>query len=246
LRHHYRHPPASRSRHQIGNSALPPLPPSFNARSHSLDGLLDSNGGKTDWTTGSSANMTAEGLNNKNINNNHKNNIENRSMTESTNQSDGNVKDAIRNTANRRSKSLDDLLDDDQMIILEDEREVQSMENILEKAGCEVVASNESIMCSLPPISSEKMCENEVMMVDNSMLIHTEPDDRDVSNNDSGIQCDASSDTPKLLSDNSSLDDDAISNTVSITSSTASDNKKQPGKTFLNKYVKKVKNLMKK
>lgn len=182
--------------------------------------------------------MTAEGLNN---NSNNKNN-ENRSMTESTNQSDGNVKDTIKNTTNRRSKSLDDLLDDDQMIILEDEREVQSMENILEKAGCEV-ASNESLRCSLSPISTEKVCENEVMMVDNSMLIHTEPDDRDVSNNDSGIQCDPS-DTPKLLSDNSSLDDDAVSNTISITSSTASD--KKPGKTFLNKYVKKVKNLMKK
>lgn len=179
--------------------------------------------------------MTAEGLKN---NNNNKNN-ENRPMTESPNQSD--VKDTIRTTTNRRSKSLDDLLDDDQMI-LEDEREVQSMENILEKAGCEV-ASNESITASLSPISTEKMCENEVMMVDNSMLIQTEPDDRDVSNNDSGIHCDPS-DTPKLLSDNSSLDDDAISNTISITSSTTSD--KKPGKTFLNKYVKKVKNLMKK
>lgn len=199
---------------------------------------MDSNG-KADRARGSSANVTAEGLNN---NSNNKSN-DKRTMTETANQSDGNVKETIRNTTNRRSKSLDDLLDDDQLIIIEDDREVQSMENILEKAGNEVAASNESIMCSLPPISTEKMCENEVMMVDNSMLIHTEPDDRDVSNNDSGIQCD-SSDTPKLLSDNSSLDDDAVSNTISIASSTASD--KKPGKTFLNKYVKKVKNLMKK
>lgn len=182
--------------------------------------------------------MTAEGLNN---NSSDKSN-EKRSMTESTNQSDGNVKDTIKNTTNRRSKSLDDLLDDGHLMIIEDEREVQSMENILEKAGNKVT-SNESIICSLSPISTEKLCENEVMMVDNSMLIQTEPDDRDVSNNDSGFQCD-SSDTPKLLSDNSSLDDDAVSNTISITSSTTSD--KKPGKNFLNKYVKKVKNLMKK
>lgn len=187
--------------------------------------------------------MSAEGLKNNNSNSNNNNNSnENRTMTESVNQRDGSVKDAIRNTTNRRSKSLDDLLDDDQLMIIEDEREVQSMENILEKAGS-VKASRESIMCSLSPISSEKMCENEVMMVDNSMLIQTEPDDQDVSQNDSGIQCD-SNDTPKLQSDNSSLDDDAISNTISLTSSTASDRKS--GRTFLNKYVKKVKNLMKK
>jgi len=81
-----------------------------------------------------------------------------------------------------------------------------------------------------------------VIMVDNSMLIHSpEPDYQDVSQNDSGIACD----TPKMQSDTSSLDnDDAISNTVSLTSSTASERKS--GKAFLNKYVKKVKNLMKK
>lgn len=244
LRHHYRHPPASRSRHHIGNSALPPLPPMHvNARSHSLDGLLDTNG-KTQWSalpTGSGLKMTAEGLNNSTDNVN-----EMKSMTDSINQSDGSSsKDTIRTTTNRRSKSLDDLLDDDQLLIVEDERETQSMENILENTGVKS-ASNESIDCSVSPVPSEKMCENEVMMVDSSMMIHTEPEeidyDREYSQNDSGIQCDAN-DTPKLQSDNSSLDDD-ISNTISITSSTASD--KKSGKTFLNKYVKKVKNLMKK
>lgn len=189
--------------------------------------------------TGPSANMTAEGLNNNNSNNN---NYEKRSMTESMNQSDGGSKETIRKTVNRRSKSLDDLLDDDQLLIVEDERETQSMENILEKTGSKV-ASNESINCSMSPISTEKMCENEVIMVDNSMLLQSEPDDSEISHNDSGIQCD-SGDTPKLQSDASSFEDDTISNTISLTSSTASERKS--GKTFLNKYVKKVKNLMKK
>lgn len=195
---------------------MPPLPPSIghNARSHSLDGLLDSSStGKAQWTPPGT--NTAEGLN--------KLHHEDRNTM---NQSQEGTKDAVRNTTNRRSKSLDDLLDDDQLIV-EDERETQSMENIL--------ASNESITeCCASPDPSEKMCENEVMTVDNSMLMH---DEHDESQNDSGIQCD----TPKLHSD----DDDTISNTISITSSTASD-KKATGKTFLNKYVKKVKNLMKK
>lgn len=203
---HYRHPPASRSRHHIGNSALPPLPPSINARSHSLD-LLDSSTGKTQWKPPGS--NTVEGLNKK---------IEEES-----------IKDAIRKSTNRRSKSLDDLLDDDQLLIVEDDRETQSMENIL--------ASTESITeCCASPDPSEKMCENEVMTVDNSMSMH---DDHD--HDDSGIQCD----TPKRTSDSSSFEDDTISNTISLASSTASD-KKATGKTFLNKYVKKVKNLMKK
>lgn len=184
--------------------------------------------------------LTAEGLNNNKISNN---NNEKRSMTDLMNQSDGGSKETIRKTVNRRSKSLDDLLDDDQLIIVEDERETQSMENILEKTGGSKAASNDSINCSMSPISTEKMCENEVMMVDNSMLLQSEPDENEVSQNDSGIQCD-SSDTPKLLSDASSFDDDTISNTISLTSSTASERKS--GKTFLTKYVKKVKNLMKK
>lgn len=203
LSHHYRHPPASRSRHLIGNSALPPLPPSINARSHSLDGLLDSSTGKAQWTP---PGATAEGLNKE--------------------KEEEIKKENVRNTTNRRSKSLDDLLDDDQLLIVEDERETQSMEDIL--------ASTESITeCCASPDPSEKMCENEVMTVDNTMSLH---DDQD----DSGIQCD----TPRV-SDASSFEDDTISNSISLASSTASD-KKAAGKTFINKYVKKVKNLMKK
>jgi hypothetical protein len=196
-----------------------------------LDGLLDSNG-PAQWPApmqkGSSSNITVEGLKNH----------EKNSMTEPISQRNGS-KDAIRNTTNRRSKSLDDLLDDDQdLLIIEDERETQSMENILENADSKR-ASNESIMCSASHNSSEKMCGNEVMMVDNSMQVQPESDP-EISQNDSGIQ----SDGPMRKSDTSSFDDDSISNTISISSSTASE--KKSGKTFLNKYVKKVKNLIKK
>lgn len=226
-RHHYRHPPTSR--HLIGNSALPPLPPS--ARSHSLDGLLDSDR-TTQWSEPMPLASTAEGLN-------HNQNIlrDKKTSSDSPCQSDRGSKDTIRNTTNRRSKSLDDLLDDDQLMIVEDERETQSMENILESA------SNESIVGSLSPVLSERMCGNDVMLVNNSILTQSEPDiDRDMSQNDSGIQC-GSSDTPKLQSDASSFDD-TVSRTISNSSSTASE--KKSGKTLLNKYVKKVKNFMKK
>lgn len=175
---------------------------------------------------------TAEGLN-------HNQNIlrDKKTSSDSPCQSDRGSKDTIRNTTNRRSKSLDDLLDDDQLMIVEDERETQSMENILESA------SNESIVGSLSPVLSERMCGNDVMLVNNSILTQSEPDiDRDMSQNDSGIQC-GSSDTPKLQSDASSFDD-TVSRTISNSSSTASE--KKSGKTLLNKYVKKVKNFMKK
>ncbi len=99
------------------------------------------------------------------------------------------------------------------------------------------MASTESLHTS--PVPSEKMCENEVITVDSSMLLNDDEscNKRESIEDDSGIQSDM-----KLQSDTS--DDDAISNTVSLTSSTASERKS--GKAFLNKYVKKVKNLMKK
>lgn len=163
--------------------------------------------------------MAAEGLYDK------KNN-EIKPMThDSLNQS--NV-ESVRKTKNRRSKSLDDLLDD-QMTIVEDDRETQSMENILESAG------SKTDICSATPVSSEKLCENEVMIVDNTMMIQIEEPD-DSSQNDSGIGASKSY--------NSSIDEDTLSNTISLASSTASD--KKSGKTFLNKYVKKVKNFIKK
>lgn len=168
---------------------------------------------------------TAEGLNKSN--NNEKNPV-----TESMNQSDS--KDSIKSTTNRRSRSLDDLLDDDNLLIVEDERETQSMENILENND-DSKHSNEYISCSVSP-DAEKMCENEILLVDSSMPVETE-----VENDDSGI---VTMDTPKVLSDAGSIDDDTISNSISLTSSNTSENKK--GKTFLNKYMKKVKNLIKK
>lgn len=225
-----RNPPSSRSRHLIGNSVLPPLPPNINARSHSLDGLLDSSE-RVKWSQMSmnQSALAAEGLNKSN-------NSEKKPLIESRNQSDS--KDSIKSTTNRRSKSLDDLLDDDNLLIVEDERETQSMENILEKADPKL-ASNESITISASP-DVEKMCESEILLVDSSMPMS---DECEVENDDSGIH---SMDANKLNSEAGSFDDDTISNTISLTSSTASADKKSSGKTFLNKYMKKVKSLIKK
>lgn len=174
--------------------------------------------------------LAAEGLNKSNSS-------EKKPLTESRNQSDS--KDSIKSTTNRRSKSLDDLLDDDNLLIVEDERETQSMENILEKTDPKL-ASNESITVSASP-DVEKMCESEILLVDSSMPMS---DECEVENDDSGIH---SMDANKLNSEEAgSFDDDTISNTISLTSSTASADKKSSGKTFLNKYMKKVKSLIKK
>lgn len=199
---------------------MPPLPPNtLNTRSHSLDGLLDTST-KTQWSE--LPKLTGEGLKEKN------------SSSESTKLDDS--KETIK-SKNRRSKSLDDLLDedDDILLLVEDERETQSMENILENSGN---AESCDLFLPVSPAPSEKLCENEVITVDCSIIQQNEPTE---DHDDSGIQCDT---PPKLQSDTSSLDEDALSNTISITSSTASERKS--GKTFLNKYVKKVKNLMKK
>lgn len=164
-------------------------------------------------------------------------NTEKKSLPESRNQSDS--KDSIKSTANRRSKSLDDLLDDDSLRIVEDERETQSMENIIEKSDPKLI-SNESINVSPSP-DAEKMCESEILLVDSSMPMS---DAHELDNDDSGIH---SMDTNKPnLEEAGSFDDDTISNTISLTSSTASAERKASGKTFLNKYMKKVKSLIKK
>jgi hypothetical protein len=138
--------------------------------------------------------------------------------------------DTIRTTKNRRSKSLDDLLNennDDDMLM------TQSMENILENSA--KTASIDSLSPS-SPVPSEKMCENEVITVDCSKELIDDSDCRD----DSGIQCDSS----KPQSDNSSFDEDAVSNSPSISSSTTSERKS--GRALFSKYLKKVKNLGKK
>lgn len=215
--------PSYRTRHNIGNSSLPPLPPnSLNSRSHSLDGLLESDGSK-------SQNIAGEGLNEKRNLSSSSKKLNNKNEPMSLRYHNVDSKENIRTTKNRRSKSLDDLLDEDEMLILVDD-EARSMENI--------EASNESLS-HVSPVPSEKLCENEVITIDNSIL-HENKNESIEDQDDSGIH----SDVCKLQSDTSSLDDDALSNTVSITSSTASERK--PSKTLLNKYVRKVKNLMKK
>ncbi|CAO1372534.1 unnamed protein product [Diamesa serratosioi] len=258
----YRHPNASTAfnrynGHNIRNSSLPPLPPTISARSHSLDGLLETNP-KTNYNTkllpngngglNDKSQTTGEGkLNAKNQIADHKSRLCADNLRN---------KDSMKNqSANRRSKSLDDLLDNDGSLLidenvdLDDQQHNQSMENLLENTGkCSKNVSTESFICnSVSPVPSEQPCENETMTVDNSRMIES-LDDNDSSHNDSGIQCDPDDATPKFQSDNSSFEnDDTISNTISMASSVdPKDPERKGNKTFLNKYVKKVKNLMKK
>ena len=186
-----------------GLSHRPPLPPNINNRSHSLD-VLDT----TDKSSNDDDN--AQSKTSKHLKNSNKNKSEHPSPPELTQNKESTVK-----ASNRRSRSLDDLLDDTEnsLICVEEDDHTRSMENMPE----------------LP-------CEHEVITVNNSMQMS---DQENSVNDDSGIQC-CSFDESAENADN----EDSRSNSVSIASSDLKDERKP--KTFLNKYVKKVKSFIKK
>lgn len=158
-----------------------------------------------------------------------------------------NSKESIRSSMDsvkkRRSRSLDDLLDNDSMLV-EELDETQSMENLQETSE----KNDETFVCS-SPTPSEKPCENEVLeILDNSINVKNEH----YLNDDSGIQCN-SSDNESLINinmnnKNNQLTDneDNVSMSYSVASSDQRDEKSGKNKKFLNKYVSKVKKLMKK
>jgi hypothetical protein len=143
----------------------------------------------------------------------------------------------------RRSRSLDDLLDNDSMLV-EELDETQSLENLSENMD------KKDKFCCSSPTPSENPCENEVLeIMDNS--INVKNGHFNNLNDDSGIQC-SSSDNDSLIhinnKNNNQLTDneDNISMSISVTSSEPRDEKSGKNKKFLNKYVSKVKKLMKK
>lgn len=149
-------------------------------------------------------------------------------------------------TKNRRSRSMDDLFDDDRSPtnFLEN---TQSMENLLseelpiapesppikvmgniclnrrfvEKPE-ELKVAERDLDVDSPGSCSEQPCENEIITVDNTPRTFSEPEEKISPEDD-------------VLSTNSSLN--------SFASSTGSKKSSTP---FINKYVKKVKSLMKK
>lgn len=193
-----------------GLSRRPPLPTNINSRRHSLDVLA------------SVDNSADEECNNdsKNSKNSNKNDYQN--ATEVTKS-----KEIIMTKAtNRRSRSLDDLLDsnEDSLLCADEDDHTRSLEN----------------MQSSGEIPYEKPCEHEVITVDNSIQMHDSDScltSMASHNDDSGIQCSSFEETVENV-DN----EDSRSNTESIASI---DHERKP-KTFLNRYVKKVKSFIKK
>jgi hypothetical protein len=243
-------------RRSSGSSGLPPLPPNISTRSHSLDGLLETTATNNQLgeATGEDNQINTSGCSSFD---------ENKIKSNDVNMSKESIKSSMDSVKKRRSRSLDDLLDNDSLIVedMEDDDEhTQSMENILENTHSETNNINMNnnnnndnnnmdhslILCS-SPTPSEKPCENEVLeIMDNSIEIQNSKSNSKLNehlqNDDSGIQCN-SSDNDSLVhrTDN----EDNVSMSISVASS-ADQRDEKKNKKFLNKYVSKVKKLMKK
>lgn len=207
-------------------SQRPPLPPKIENRSHSYDGLL-----------GDDKKRATEGQDHVDAKHISK-------SAEASPDTGKSTEESIK-TKNRRSRSMDDLFDDDrsQTNFLEN---TQSMENLLSEEPpiapespvkvmgniClnrrfvenpeEVKNAERDLDVDSPESCSEQPCENEIITVDNTPRTFSEPAEKTAPEDD-------------VLSTNSSLN--------SFASSTGSKKSSTP---FINKYVKKVKSLMKK
>ncbi|XP_055631034.1 uncharacterized protein LOC129771429 [Toxorhynchites rutilus septentrionalis] len=208
-------------------SQRPPLPPKIETRCHSYDGLLEDD--KKRATEGQ------EQLDGDNAV---------PDSVEST-PDPGNSTEESMKTKNRRSRSMDDLFDDkrDLANFLEN---TQSMENLLSDAAPEepespikpianiclnrkfvespeiaTDSSNRSADTASPESYCEQPCANETITVDSTPRASAETDD-------------------DVLSTNSSL------NSFASSSDATTGSKKTSNSPFINKYVKKVKSLMKK
>ncbi|KAJ6644520.1 hypothetical protein Bhyg_09489 [Pseudolycoriella hygida] len=217
----------------------PPLPPStIGKRSQSLDGLLD----------------TANDTSTKNINTEGASDDTPNTLTTSDNQTGFDTTDSntITPTTNhhRRSRSLEDLLDERDEIHSNYDTHSKSMDSSIDTLSITTEPSTELVKddvtigesiepidktdtssigsaSSLNPSQTEKPCGCETIMVENTRPPTTETD------------CSVAS---------ISIDDDRVSNLTAYsrqgsTTSKDSDNKKR---TFLNRYVKKVKSFIKK
>lgn len=151
----------------------------------------------------------------------------------------------------RRSRSLDNLIDsmsNESSTSLDNVDmcggDSKSMENILRN-------NDDSCIDKSDGSFTEKPCEKEVITIDNSINLtnFNQPNSlEEQSQNDSGIQC-CSSDNDesfvhKELQANDNNTDDNVSMSISTASSDQKDEKNK--KKFLDKYVKKVRKLMKK
>lgn len=214
----------------------PPLPPNnIGKRSQSLDGLLDT---ANDTCTSNSTEGASD-------------DTPNTTTTTADNQTNSDTTDSLTNqsTINRRSRSLEDLLDERDEIHSNYDSHSKSMDSSIDAISIRTEPSTELIKdddvtgnseaidktdassigsaSSLNPSQAEKPCDCETITVANTVPQTNETDSSVAS---------------------AIIDDDRASNLTAYsrqgsTTSKDSDNKK---KTFLNRYVKKVKSFMKK
>lgn len=211
-------------------SQRPPLPPKIENRYHSCEGLLrDDNKQLTEGQDNVDSKATAS------------------KSAESTPVPVKSTEESIK-AKNRRSRSMDDLFDDDRSLsnFLEN---TQSMENLVsEEPPSTAPQSPVKVLGNIclnrrfvepedipdprletasPESCGEQPCENETITVDNTPRAEPESEDKTSSPEDD------------VLSTNSSLNSFAsASDTTSMSKKTSTP--------FINKYVKKVKSLMKK
>lgn len=213
----------------------PPLPPTtMGKRSQSLDGLLDNTHATN--TEGASDDTT------------------NTTLTQSDNHNSTDTTDSINQTPtsnHRRSRSLEDLLDERDEIPSNFDSHSKSMDSSIDTLSMTTEPSTELIKdhapaidepidkadtssigsaSSLNPSQTEKPCSCESITVENTVPLPQ------------------SNDTDTSVASAIAIDDDRVSNLTAYsrqgsTTSKDSDNKK---KTFLNRYVKKVKSFIKK
>ncbi|CAD7083016.1 unnamed protein product [Hermetia illucens] len=200
-----------------GLTHRPPIPPTFNARSHSLDGLLDNEPGKKSEKDLQSTDK---------VNQKHKEEseetleVETREKPATTNQTRSST------NHNRKSRSMDDLLDESRdKVELDQDNITKSLEN-LEVAAGPIITMVDSPSVSpqreLTPSSAEQPCERETIVVKN---------------------------TPRQSPEGTSSNEDDLDETRSNCSQLSTTSKDTTGgkqnKTFINRAVKKVRSLMK-
>ncbi|XP_058840175.1 uncharacterized protein LOC131695697 [Topomyia yanbarensis] len=217
-------------------SQRPPLPPKIETRCHSYDGLLGDD--KKQATEGQDRVDTV---------------IPTSQSTKDTAEPIKPTEESVK-AKNRRSRSMDDLFDDDRDLanFLEN---TQSMENLQSEttpveSPIKTVESPVKLMNNIcfnrrfveppvvedtaartadtasPELCYEQPCENETITIDNTLPVHSKAKEKSAPEDD-------------VLSTNSSL------NSFASCSDMATGSKKS-NTPFINKYVKKVKSLMKK
>lgn len=200
-----------------GITHRPPLPPNIETRSQSLDRLLDA---KDKCETGNNLiNDAIDGALDSNFNNNQK--IDTKTL--SKNKSNETI------TTNRRSRSLDDLLDERDEL----DEQVNSKIDLMHEHDTDIdlasTSKNNSITddSGIDRDNSEQPRSSETLVIDNTLNIENTTDNN--------------------------TDDDLSSTTTSIcsrqnsTQSLPASNESTKGKNnFINRYVKKVKSLIKK